>query len=374
MRRLLVNALSVTNQSGLHVLVGHCNGLLAELSDDIRLVVLCRAEMTALRAAWGDRVDWYLAPRSTCGWLVRACWERLHLGRIVKSAQAAAYFTPSGVSAHSLPVPQLVLCQNPWALVPEARRRRDALKAWLQRLAYRRTMHVAEAVIFNSCFMQAVYRKNAGRQARHEVIAYQAPDDATHHRASAWHERSRQPGQIVCVSAMGPHKNVEAVVRAVAVLRAKGHSTVHLHLVGGWPDPVYEQSIRRLVDHLDLCDVVRFAGFVSREALDLYLAESQVFCLLSRCESFGIPAVEAQCFGTPVVSSAVCAVPEICGAGGLYYAPDEVEGVAGALARLLEDEQAWLRLSQKARRNAERFMWKQCSQPLVALVRKVVCG
>ena len=370
MRKLLINALSVTNQSGLHVLMGHGNRLLVELSDTLRLVVLCREEMASLRTAWGDRVDWVFAPPSTAGWLARSVWEYWQLRSVVTQAGADAYFTPSGVAAPSLPVPQLVFCQNPWALVPEARRRRDAPKAWLQRLAYRRTMHVAEVVIFNSCFMQEAYRKNAGRQANQECVVYQAPKDSTHERALAWRERERKPGQIVCVSAMGPHKNVETVVQAVAKLRDKGVKDVSLQLVGGWPDPAYERRIRRLVAQLHLEGLVHFRGFVSREELDRYLAESRVFCLMSRCESFGIPAIEAQCFGTPVVSSAVCAVPEICGEGGLYFLPDAVDGVAGGLALLLEDEHEWQRMSQAARLNADRFVWKKCSLPLVELVRK----
>jgi len=374
MRKLLINALSVTNQSGLHVLLGHGNRLLAELSDELRLVVLCRENMAALRAAWGERVDWVFAPPTTAGWRARSLWEYRHLRPVVTQAGADAYFTPSGVAAPSLPVPQLVFCQNPWALVATARRWRDAPKAWLQRQAYRRTMQVAEIVIFNSRFMQEAYRQNAGRHANHECVVYQAPEDSTHERALAWRDRERKPGQIACVSAMGPHKNVETVVRAVAKMRDKGMTEVSLQLVGGWPDPAYEGRIRRLVAHLQLGDVVRFSGFVSREELDRYLAESQVFCLMSRCESFGIPAIETQLFGTPVISSNVCAVPEICGDGGWFYDPDDDAGVADGLARLLGDKNVWQEMSQKARINAERFIWKKCSLPLVDLVRKVVCG
>ena len=76
-----------------------------------------------------------------------------------------------------------------------------------------------------------------------------------------------------------------------------------LHLVGSWPDAVYERRIRNLVSELGLGEQVHFHGFVSREELDCLYAESQVFCLMSRCESFGIPAIEAQLFGTPVVCS-----------------------------------------------------------------------
>ena len=92
---------------------------------------------------------------------------------------------------------------------------------------------------------------------------------------------------------------------------------------------------------------------------------------MSRCESFGIPAIEAQLFGTPVVCSTACAVPEICGEGGLFCEPDDIPGIAEALESLLSDANAWNDASEQARRNADRFRWQTCSQPLVKLFREL---
>lgn len=368
MAKLLVNALSATNPSGLHVLRGHVGQLADALAGRVRFVVLGRAEMEGLRAEWGERVDWEFAPPATRGWLFRAAWERLHLARILRKHGAGIYFTPSGMAAH-LPagVRQIVFCQNPWALVPAARRRRDAFKAWLQRRAYRRAMRAADVLVFNSRYMQAAYRANAGREEKRGLIVYQAAEDATRARAAAAEDVPRRPNQILCVSVMGPHKNAETLVRALREVRA-ACPEAHLVFAGSWPDPAYERKIRRLVAALDLGTAVEFAGFVERERLDRLYAESRVFCLMSRCESFGIPAIEAQLFGTPVVSSTVCAIPEICGAGGLFRAPDDVAGVAAALRRLLADDLEWRRLSAAARANAARFSWRECSRPLVELV------
>lgn len=365
MRRMLVNALSVTNPSGLHVLLGHMDQVADALRGRLRLVVLCRADMAALRAGLGSRVDWEFAPAATRRWWFRAAWECLHLPRLVRQHAVCAAFTPSGIAAHGLAVPQIVFCQNPWALVPAARRRRDASKAWLQRRAYRRALRVADVLVFNSLFMQDAYRADAGFAERRGIIAYQAADESTRARAAVPLPIARKPSQILSVSVMAPHKNVEALVRAFHAVRAQGHPEARLHLVGAWPDPAYERKIRRLAEALGLPDAIHFAGFVSREELDRFYAESQVFCLMSRCESFGIPAIEAQLFGTPVVSSTVCAIPEICGAGGQFIDPDDVSGIAAALRRLIEDPAEWQRCSDLARQNAARFTWSLCSRSLI---------
>ena len=367
MPRILVNALSVTNPSGLHVLLGHMGQVADALADRLRLVVLCRADMDALRAGLGTRVDWEFAPSATRRWFGRACWERGNLGHLVRKHAVCATFTPSGIAAHGLDVPQIVFCQNPWALVPTARRWRDAPKAWLQRRAYRRAMRVADVMVFLSSYMQTAYRRNAEFHERRGLVAYAGADEATRARATAQAPLLRKPGQIVSVSVMAPHKNAEALVRAFHALRAQGHPEATLVLVGSWPDSAYERNIRALVEALGLQAAVHFAGFVSRAELDRFYAESQVFCLMSRCESFGIPAIEAQLFGTPVVSSTAGAIPEICGAGGVFCDPDDVSGIAAALRRLIEDEEEWRRCSDRARQNAARFSWNLCSRPLIEL-------
>ncbi len=376
---ILVNALSVTNQSGLHVLAGHLEQLVSEFP----ITLIARPSMSALRERFGDRVEWVDAPEKTAGWMARAVWEFQCLEKTAQRCRARWYFTPSGIAASRLSIPQTVLCQNPWCMVPSARHRRDALKAWLQRRAYRKTMRIAEVMVFNSEYMQQAYRENAGFKEKRGIIATQAAEESTRRRAAQWKETPRVPGQIVCVSAMAPHKNIEVLLSAFEKLKSGNteklkkeevqnfsvseFQNLSLHLVGPWPDSVYEQKILGLISDLDLSEQVQVHGFVSREELDRIYAESQVFCLMSRCESFGIPAIEAQLFGTPVVCSTACAVPEICGEGGLFCDPDDMAGTADALRSLLKSSKVWKMFSERAQKNADRFQWETCSKPLVEL-------
>jgi glycosyltransferase involved in cell wall biosynthesis len=367
MCNLLVNALSVTNPSGRHVLLGHLNRIAESLPKTCRLVLICRRDMEAFRTGIQHEVEWEWAPSYTQRWWGRTLWERLYLKRLARRYDAAAYFTPSGMAAHELGIPQLVFAQNPWALVPSARRRRDAFKAGLQRRAYRRSMRVADVMVFNSAYMQQAYRENAGHTERRGLVVCQAIDETTRSRAAASIRISRHPFQVLTVSVMAPHKNIETLVRAFQGVH-QTHSQARLMLAGSWPDSGYELRIREEVHSLGLDKAVVFAGFVSREELDQLYAESRVFCLMSRCESFGIPSIEAQLFGTPVISSTVCAIPEICGEGGRFCDPDDVPGIASALEQLLTDEAEWQRCSEWARANAERYTWQRCSKPLVDLV------
>lgn len=107
-------------------------------------------------------------------------------------------------------------------------------------------------------------------------------------------------------------------------------------------------------------------GKVSQSELQDHYATHQVYCLMSQCESFGIPAVEAQAYGTPVVGSTSCAMPEIGGDGGVYTDPLNIKGTAGLLEKCLTNREYWANLSARALINVERYHWSECTKPLIA--------
>ncbi len=367
--RIAVNALSVTNMSGRHVLLGHLMQLVEQTSGAHDFVVLFHGQNADIQSDLGPHVDWVECPAHTAHWLRRSLWERSALPALLRDLAADLLFSPAGIAAPAATVPQVVFAQNPWCLVGGIRRTlAEQGKALLQRRAYRHAMRVARMMVFNSRFMQQAYRANAGFDEPCSEIVYQAVDEETHATAAKLRPSvQRHPHRVLSVSVMTPHKDVETVVRALDRVRRRHGIAAELALVGPWADPAYEQRIRRLVADLGLESAVCITGRVPREALHRHYAEARVFCLMSRCESFGIPAVEAQTFGTPVVSSNGCAIPEICGQGGLYPEIGDAEGTAAALARLLSDDGAWAEMSQRARENAERFHWRLCSKPLLRM-------
>ncbi len=361
--RIAFNALSVDNLSGRHVLLGHMRQVLAAGGE--RHLLLHHEGNRDLAEAFHDRIDVVECSPATLGWRGRAWWEATALPGLLRQQGANALFSPAGIVAPRVDLPQLVLAQNPWSFVREIQHGpADRIKASLQRVAYRTAQQRAALMLFNSDYMRHAYRENAGFDPQDSRLLLQGLDDDTFESGRQALPLDERPLEVLVVSVMTRHKAVEDVVTALALLRQQGVNA-RLSLVGPWADPGYETQVRQQITSLGLSGHATVVGKVSREQLHAHYASARVFCLLSRCESFGIPAVEAQAFGTPCVVADCGAPPEIAGPGGVIVPPGSPQAAADALADLLTDPAVWADCSATARRNAGRFRWEACSRPLV---------
>lgn len=378
---VLVNALSANHPSARHVLYGHLQQLAQWTVNEHEYLVVVPAmarggkpDKASLQACKSTplslpNVRAMEAPAATARVAPRRLWERWCLPRLIRNEGADLYFTPTGTVLASCPVPQVSLAQNPWCLVDDVPKSlTQRLPAALQRRDYARAQRSADLMLYLSRSLQDLYRANHDVAPRRSLVVYPAIDEATHESASvhAGTESQRDASTIVAVSFMAQWKGIDQLVRALAALRSR-EIDARLRLVGPWADASYERAVRSMVAQHGLDGQVTITGRVSQEQLHREFYSARVFALPSRCESFGIPAVEAQAFGTPVVGSSTTAMAEVGGAGGLFCDPDDLEQITEALARLLTDDPYWQQLSNAARQNAARFRWELCSKPLLQM-------
>ncbi len=363
--RVALNALPINNFSGRRVLLGHLRNLAVAGAGRNSFHVLHHAGNRDLRCDLGPNVEWIECAGVGTHWLSRLAWESLHMRRQLRALKVDCLISTSGAMVPFAGVPQWVWAQNPWCFFPEFHfSAADRLKAWLQRTGYRAAQRNAQAIFYLSDFMAQSYADNAGCPPRHGATIYVGVDDEVFLAAGAPLDFNARPLEIVTVSVMTPHKAVEDAIDALALLHLGG-TRARLALVGPWSDPDYRQKIEARVTRLALSDFVEIAGVVDQATLMEYYRRARVFCLLSRCESFGIPAVEAQAFGTPSVVADVCAPPEVAGPGGSVVAPGNIGAAAEALHALLTDSEQWRAASNAALANVERFRWKRVSQPMI---------
>lgn len=159
-----------------------------------------------------------------------------------------------------------------------------------------------------------------------------------------------------------PRKNVERILQAWQRFRGRGEHALVLagHLADAW----WTRKYRAMIRCRGLGDDVVLPGSVSNEQLDLLYTGAHAFLFPSLCEGFGIPVLEAQARGAPVITSDSSALPEVAGDGALFVDARDVDSIVAALERLTADEPLRRQLICAGTRNIERFSWDRMAREL----------
>jgi len=98
---------------------------------------------------------------------------------------------------------------------------------------------------------------------------------------------------------------------------------------------------------------------ITREQLNRYYNEALCLLYPSDYEGFGLPILEAQKAGCPVIAQAVASIPEVIGPNGLTVAHDTPEKVAAAMTSIVRELQSrpTQAIIENGLTNARRFSW-----------------
>ncbi|MCA1554161.1 MAG: glycosyltransferase family 4 protein, partial [Chloroflexi bacterium] len=164
---------------------------------------------------------------------------------------------------------------------------------------------------------------------------------------------------VISVGTLQPRKNYARLIEAFASLQCADTALVIVGKVGWNAKRVMEQAKRAgviVTGHID--DDEKFA----------LLQHATAFALPSLYEGFGMPILEAQAAGVPVITSNTSSCPEVAGDGALLVNPLDTCAIADALRRVLNDEPLRRSLIARGRANAAKFSWEQCARQTLQVV------
>jgi glycosyltransferase involved in cell wall biosynthesis len=248
--------------------------------------------------------------------------------------------------------------------------KRGALHWWLKLLAARRRADLIVTV--SEASRQGIVRRFAMAGRPIAVISEAAAqpfrplrDDPVLARVLARWELA-EGRFLLHVGGPSPHKNLEALVDAVAEVRRRaGKEACKLALVGDYEGDVFfsaHEAVRRRIVALAMEEAVVFTGYVDDATLAFLYNGAAALVLPSLAEGFGLPAVEAMACGTPVVASRRGALPEVLGGAGLLFDPEHPGDLGALLERLLADPDLRGRLRSLGLRRATDFSWERAAR------------
>jgi glycosyltransferase involved in cell wall biosynthesis len=101
---------------------------------------------------------------------------------------------------------------------------------------------------------------------------------------------------------------------------------------------------------------------VSDAELTRLYAQADAFLFASLNEGFGLPPLEAMACGTPVITSCVTSLPEVCGDAALLVEPTDSEQIFEATRRILSEPDLAADLVRRGSIRARGLTWRECAR------------
>lgn len=157
------------------------------------------------------------------------------------------------------------------------------------------------------------------------------------------------------------HKNIPGLLQAFSGL---GRTLSRkLLLIGHLPPDVQATAIG---------EEVISTGYVPAEHVLPLLAGAELFVLPSRYEGFGLPVLEAQQAGVPVLCSSAGSLPEVAGEAAVFFNPDSPADMRQKMVAVAQDQNLRDRLRQMGFENLRRFSWQGTAQATLAVYERFV--
>ncbi|MCX7682258.1 MAG: glycosyltransferase family 4 protein, partial [Anaerolineae bacterium] len=298
---------------------------------------------------------------------VRVLWEQLAQPFVLRAIGADLVHGPVFVGPLLAPCPTVITVHDlSFLRFPELFRPANRLYlALMTRLSARR----AHRLIAVSAFTAAETTRLLGIPSERISVIYHGVDPAFRplppdEVAEFRHRMGLPPRFVLFVGTLEPRKNLVRLVEAFARIR---DNQVRLVLVGGqgWLCAELFAS----VEALGLTERVIFAGYVDNETLPLWYNAATVLAYPSLYEGFGLPVLEAQACGTPVLASNTSSLPEAAGDAAIMVPPDDVEALATALDQLLSSEGLRQEMRERGLRHAAQFSWQRTARETAQVYR-----
>ncbi|SDB94111.1 glycosyltransferase family 4 protein [Acinetobacter boissieri] len=164
----------------------------------------------------------------------------------------------------------------------------------------------------------------------------------------------------LAVSSPNYHKNFQKMIEAFLVSNTKTKLYIIGSLSNTFNNIQYKKDSR-----------IKFLGRLTDEEMILLYQKAKFFIFPSLYEGFGIPPLEAQACGCPVISSNTTAMPEVLGDSVIYFDPNNLTEIVSTIETISSDKELVDELIERGLSNVKRFSWKSSALQLNKIIEGV---
>jgi len=156
-----------------------------------------------------------------------------------------------------------------------------------------------------------------------------------------------------------PNKNLEGLIEASRETNYK------IHIVG----KLNTHQLELL--HKNKIKYQNYTQLSLKEILALY-QNSDILFFASLYEGFGLPILEAQAVGRPVITSNIASMPNVAGKGAILVNPYNSQEIKQAIEEIISNEKLRKKLVENGFENIKRFSAPEISKQYIELYKKIV--
>jgi glycosyltransferase involved in cell wall biosynthesis len=210
-------------------------------------------------------------------------------------------------------------------------------------------------------------------------LAYPYPDPMFRRLPKAQVEATLRPlrvrlnvpgAYLMSLTHMHFSKNIEVLLAAYGQLPAALRRRVPLVIVFFLRD-VDRELMHSYTERYGVTDTVVFTGLISDEELVALYNAATIVVHPSRYEGFGYPVAEAMSCGVPVITTTASSLPEVGGDAAVLVDPNDVKGLAEAIASLLDDSARRREMGELSLEQAKKFNPEQLGRNTLASYQAV---
>jgi glycosyltransferase involved in cell wall biosynthesis len=157
----------------------------------------------------------------------------------------------------------------------------------------------------------------------------------------------------------GRNKNIPRIAEAIDGLRC------HLEVIGRLDEPQRQVLSRHGISYSESC------GLTTEEVAERY-RRCDLVVLASTYEGFGLPIVEANATGRPVITSNICSMPEVAGSAACLVDPFDCASIREGILRVIGDGDYRSHLVAEGFENVKRFQAEVIVAQYAALYRDLM--
>ena len=173
---------------------------------------------------------------------------------------------------------------------------------------------------------------------------------------------------ILDVSRLDPHKNLETLIDAFAILKNQEWLPHKLVIVGGRHLPEYTRMIEGKIENLSLVKDVIIAPYIQDKDLPAVYNLADLLVYPSLLEGFGLPVVEAMQCGIPVITSDISALAEVAGGAAILVDPRDTKQLSSKIFEVLNNSSLRRELVKKGLDRSKIFSWHKTAAEMFGII------